>query len=121
MNTAQKTEIDPKKRQNRIKKLFKKRSSIIGATIASKERMGFITHAWGSIDKGPDELKMILILYDANVLPAKWNGFIANGFLGLRHGNPVLSQDGKNSILGLFAQGNGDGTIDEFVDNMKNH
>ena len=121
MNTAQKTEIDPKKRQNRIKKLFKKQSSIVGATITSKERMGFITHAWGTRNQGAEECEVLVILYDANVLPPKGTGFIANRFTGVRRGSPELSQDGTNSIVGLFQQGSYKGSVNEFVNNMHNH
>ena len=102
--------IDSKIRQQRIQTLFED-YSIISATIQSKGRMGFITHAWGDSDEGPEEREIIVILYDAHVLLPKAGGFIANTFTGVRRGIAMLSQDGKNSILGLFAQGNDKGNI----------
>ena len=111
--------LDLKKRKQSIKKCFN-RKSIIGATIQSKTRMGFITHAWGKSHEGPDEREIFLILYDATVLGFK-SGISAMCFEGIVRGNPVLSQDGKNSVLGLFAQGNRKGAVDEFLDHMKNY
>ena len=108
------------KRQERIQRLFENHN-IISATIESKERMGFITHAWGEEYETPEEREILLILYDANALPPKQSGFMANIFTGVRRGIPILSQDGKNSILGLFTQGSYKGVIHEFVNNMKDY
>ena len=67
--------IDSKKKQA-IQALFEN-YNIIGATIQSKERMGFITHAWGNKDEGSEVREILLILYDENVLPPKQGGFMA--------------------------------------------
>ena len=111
--------VNQDQKSKALKVLFEE-SSIIGATIASKNRMGFITHAWGHKDDTPEERKILLILYDSDIWSHK-GGFAANGYTGIRRGFPVLSQDGNDSIVGLFSQGSYKGVIHEFVNNMEGH
>ena len=78
-NAATKPKIDPEIKQQRIKKLFGKHS-IVGATIISKQRMGFITRAWGKNQNQSLEARStILILYEKNNLDSSKGSFAGFG------------------------------------------
>ncbi len=118
--------IDDKKKAKAINTVFIDHD-IIGATIASRHHIAFATREiqWmteeeldddDSYEKGPDELRTWLITYHYEELGYK-GGFSASGVRGVRRILPVILFENNISItLGLYAQGNYKGLIDEYSD-----
>ena len=118
--------INFEKKRKAIDKVFEDHT-IIGATIASKNHMLFVTREiqWMTeedldnddiYEKGNDELMTWLITYNSEVLGYK-GGFSGAAFKGIQRITPINLLEKKNhKTLGLCAEGNYKGLVDEYFD-----
>ena len=120
------TKIDLEKKRKAIDKVFEDHT-IIGATIASKNHILFVTREiqWMTeedldnddvYEKGNDELMTWLITYNSEVLGYK-GGFSGAAFKGIQRITPInLLEKKTHKTLGLCAEGNYKGLVDEYFD-----